>query len=76
MGYKVRCRFEKCNKVYVFDPEKADQVLYKGTSVLRKIFKKEEEEKDNEEVYVTTCPYCKTAKKIRIKKGGDHDREY
>lgn len=76
MKYKVRCRWEKCKKLFYFPPENGEQVMYRGSRVLTKIFKKEDEDEDTEEIYVATCPHCKTAKKIRIKKGDNHEREY
>jgi len=71
MDVKVKCRYEKCGKIFHFDPDVGNQVLFRGTS----LFKNKRAE-SAEEDYVVTCPHCKTAKKIRIAKGDNDDQEY
>lgn len=72
MVYKVRCRWEECDRLFGFDPENGEQVVYRNI-----LFGRENpEEFENDEVRIVTCPHCNTAKKIRIKKGDDSEREY
>ncbi len=72
MKYKVRCRWGKCNKLFYFDPETGEQVVYRNI-----LFGGENSEEDgNDEIRIATCPHCNTAKKIKIKKGDDSEREY